>query len=158
MPDALELDEEETNQQDARDRDAERKQGIADYADKRNRPSQLKELNTGDLVLLEKRKENKLSPAYEEEPYQITTRYGDQLHLQSPQGVTYKRNVGHVKRYHQPSQTSTVRVPFELLMEEGEDQDKATELSCKEEVQKEPSMPQTENVEDTAVLGGSQGE
>ena len=70
----------------------------------KNRPSQIKELQTGDFVLLEKKKENKLSPAYEDNPYQITARNGDQLHLQSPQGVTYKRNIGHVKKYNKPDQ------------------------------------------------------
>ena len=54
--------------QQTRDRDAEKKQVAADYADKRRQASE-KELETGDLVLLEKKKENKLSPAYESEPY-----------------------------------------------------------------------------------------
>ena len=104
LPDIIELDEEEKDHQDIRDHDAEKKQAIADYADMRNRPSQIRELQTGDFVLLEKRKENKLSPAYEENPYQITARHGDQLHLQSHQGVTYKRNIGHVKKYNKPDQ------------------------------------------------------
>ena len=38
----------------------------------------------GDLVLLEKEKENKLSSHYEKEPYQVTARYGDQVQLKSP--------------------------------------------------------------------------
>ena len=53
----------------------------------------------GDLVLLEKRKENKLSSHYEKEPYQVTARYGDQVQLKSPQGAEYRRNVQHVKRF-----------------------------------------------------------
>ena len=104
LPDIIDLDDEEKDHQDIRDRDAEKKQAIADYADMKNRPSQIKELQTGDFVLLEKKKENKLSSAYEENPYQITARHGDQLHLQSPQGVTYKRNIGHVKKYNKPDQ------------------------------------------------------
>ena len=69
-----------------RDRDAERRQAVADYAGKRNQSSvsQEREPNTGDLVLLEKKKENKLSAAYEEDPYLVTARYGYQIHIQSP--------------------------------------------------------------------------
>ena len=44
-------------------------------------------------MLLEKRKENKLSPHYEREPYQVTARYGDQVQLKSSQGAGYKRNI-----------------------------------------------------------------
>ena len=82
----LEEDESDHTYQDVRDRDAERKQAVADYADKRNQSSvsQEREPNTGDLVLLEKKKENKLSAAYEEDPYLVTARYGDQIHIQSP--------------------------------------------------------------------------
>ena len=53
-----------------------------------------KRIQEGDFVLLEKRKENKLSPHYEKEPYQVTAHRGDQV--QSPQGVQYKRNIQHV--------------------------------------------------------------
>ena len=84
LPDIGELGEvdDSVSLQQTRDRDAEKKQVAADYADKRRRASE-KELETGDLVLLEK-----LSPAYESEPYKITACYGDQIHIESPQGVT----------------------------------------------------------------------
>ena len=52
----------------------------------------------GDAVLLERKRENKLSPSYESQPYEVTARYGDQLVLKSPQGVEYKRNLQHFKR------------------------------------------------------------
>ena len=35
------------------------------------------------LVRLEKKNENKLSPAYEEMPYKVTTLYGDQIYIKS---------------------------------------------------------------------------
>lgn len=63
LPDLVELEEEDKPHQDKTDHDAEKKPTIADYADKRNHPSQIGELQTGDLVPLEKRKEKKLSPA-----------------------------------------------------------------------------------------------
>ena len=43
-----------------------------------------------DFVLLEKRKENKLSPHYEKEPYQVTARHGDQVQLKSPLPLKFK--------------------------------------------------------------------
>ena len=127
LPDIVELDDEEKDHQDIRDRDAEKKQAIADYADMKNRPSQIKELQTGDFVLLEKKKENKLSPAYEDNPYQITARHGDQLHLQSPRGVTYKRNIGHVKKYNKPDQAPMA----EPSMDKPEDPQASKESSSK---------------------------
>ena len=97
LPDIGELSEvdDSASLQQTRDRDAEKKQVAADYADKRRQASE-KELETGDLVLLEKKKENKLSPAYESELYKITACNGDQIHIESPQGVTYKRNIQHL--------------------------------------------------------------
>ena len=56
------------------------KQVAADYADKRRQASE-RELETGDLVLLEKKRENELPQAYEREPYKITACYGDQIHM-----------------------------------------------------------------------------
>ena len=48
-------------------------------------------------MLLERKKENKLSPCDGSEPYKVTGRHGDQVVLQSPQGLEYKRNLQHVK-------------------------------------------------------------
>ena len=52
----------------------------------------------GDAVLLKRKRENKLSPSYESQPYEVTARYGDQVVLKSPQGVEYKGNLQHIKR------------------------------------------------------------
>ena len=59
-------------------------------------------MREGDSVLLEKKKENKLSPCYEKEPYQVISHYGDQVVLRSPQGVQYKRNLQHIKPFNMP--------------------------------------------------------
>jgi len=40
-----------------------------------------KYIQEGDFMLLDKNKENKLSPRYEKEPYQVMTRHGDQVQL-----------------------------------------------------------------------------
>ena len=53
-------------------------------------------------MLLEKTKENKLSPRYEKEPYLVMARHGGQIQLKSLQGVEYKRNVQSVKQFVTP--------------------------------------------------------
>ena len=73
-----------------------KKQVGADHADKRHQAAE-KCIQEGVFLLLEKTKENKLSPHYEKEPYQVKARHGDQVQLKSPQGVQYKRNIQHVK-------------------------------------------------------------
>ena len=93
----------------------------ADHADKRHQAAE-KCLQEGDFVLLEKRKENKLSPRYEKEPYQVAACHGDQVQLKSPQGVQYKRNIQHVKQFvtpatepRGPSLTEPAEVPCEQM-------------------------------------------
>ena len=49
-------------------------------------------------MLLERKRENKLSPSCDSQPYEVTARYGDQVVPKSPQGVEYKRNLQHIKR------------------------------------------------------------
>ena len=72
-----------------RSRCRKKKQVGADHADKRHQAAE-KCIQEGDFVLLEKRKENKLSPHYEKEPYQVTACHGDQVQLKSPQDVQYR--------------------------------------------------------------------
>ena len=99
--DNVEEEELEVSDQAVRDRDNQRKQFNKDYVDKKfhARDRNVKE---GDSVLLEKKKENKLSPCYEKEPYQVISRYGDQVVLRSPQGVQYKRSLQHIKSFNMP--------------------------------------------------------
>ena len=70
LPELTEVAEKQSDvvYQQLRDRDAERKQLAKDYADRRNHAKD-RAVNVGDAVLLERRKENKLSPSYETEPY-----------------------------------------------------------------------------------------
>ena len=86
-----------------RDRDAEKKQRGADYVDKKHHAADKPDIQEGGLVLLEKRKETKLSTNYEKEPYQVVERHGDQIKLKSSQGAVYKRNIQHVKRFVDPA-------------------------------------------------------
>ena len=111
LPDVADLDEsEQPGHQQTRYRDAEKRQIGADHVDKRHQAAE-KYIQEGDIVLLEKRKENKLSPHYEKEPYHVTARYGDQVQLKSPQGVDCKRNIQHVKGFVTPAIPDSVVVP-----------------------------------------------
>ena len=123
---------EDPGYQQARDRDAEKKQVGADHADKRHQAAE-KCIQEGDFVLLEKRKENKLSPHYEKEPYQVTARHGDQVQLKSPQGVQCKRNIQHVKQFVTP-----VTEPKGLSL--AEPADVPCEQTCEQELTPSPEM------------------
>lgn len=85
----------------SRDCDAERKQFSIDYVDNKSQARE-KCIQKSDNVVLEKRRENKLSPCCEREPYRITARYGDQVQLNSSQGAGHNRNIQHVKRFFAP--------------------------------------------------------
>lgn len=82
----------------ARDKDAETKQRRTDYADER-RGAQENSLATGDQVLMKQRKENKLSTSFGETPHKVTSKYGNEVTVMSPEGVSYKRNVTELKKY-----------------------------------------------------------
>ena len=83
--------------QQVRDRDSEKKKQAKHYANTRYHAKD-RAIAVGDAVLLERKRENKLSSSCESQPYEVTARYGDQVVLKSPQGVEYKRNLQHIKR------------------------------------------------------------
>ena len=96
-------DSDEATHPEVRDWDAEKKLRGADYVDKKHHAADKPDVQEGGLVLLEKRKETKLSTNYEKEPYQVVERHGDQIKLKSSQGAVYKRNIQHVKRFVDPA-------------------------------------------------------
>ena len=95
-------DYDEATHPEVQDRDAERKQRGAGYVDKRHNAADKPNVQEGELVLLEKRKETKPSTSYEKEPYKVIERHGDQIKLKSSQGAVYKRNIQYVKRFVDP--------------------------------------------------------
>ena len=74
------------------------KQRRTDYADE-GRGAQVNSLALGDQVLVKQRKEIKLSSTFEDTPYKVTNKYGNEVTVTSPEGVNYKRNVTEVKKY-----------------------------------------------------------
>ena len=136
--------EDNTSQQQLKDHDAEKKQAAVDHVDKRRQASD-KEMGIRDLVLLEKNKENKLSAPNESEPYKVTARYGDQVHIEYQKGIRYKRNIKHLERFHQENEEPVpVHVPESEIPAEGpQDEQPPTEPAPSEK-------PSTET--ETAVL------
>lgn len=93
LPELTEVAEKQSDvvYQQVRDHDAKRKQLAKDYhADRRNHAKD-RAVYVGDAVLLERRKENKLSPSYETKPYKVTECRGDRVVLKSPHEVEYRR-------------------------------------------------------------------
>ena len=80
-----------------RDRDSERKEKGKVYAvcQRNARESEIRE---GDKVLLRQEKENKLSTPYKQSPFTVIYKNGNSV-LVEADGVQYRRNVTHVKKY-----------------------------------------------------------
>ena len=74
LPELVDVEDEEieVSDQGVRDRDTKRKLSNKDYVDKKFH-ARNREVREGDTVLLGKKKENKLSPSYEKEPYEVAT-------------------------------------------------------------------------------------
>ena len=88
LPELKEADEEQQGKevfQQVGDRDSENKQLSKDDAERRYHVED-RSVGIRDAVLLEKRKENKLS-AYESKPYIVTRHHGDQVFWSPLQGV-----------------------------------------------------------------------
>ena len=103
MPELSGLDDEEADisDQGARDRDTQKKQANRDYVEKKFNVKE-RDVREGDLVLLEHKRQNKLSSSYEKEPYEVMTRYGDQVVLRSSNRGEYRRNMQHIKPFNCP--------------------------------------------------------
>ena len=83
--------------QQVRDQDSEKEKQAKHYADMRYHTKD-RAIAVKDNVLLERKRESKLSPSYESQPYELTARYGDQVVPKSSQGVEHKWNLQHIKR------------------------------------------------------------
>ena len=78
-------------------RDKKYKQKGKDYHD---RKFYVKEgqVNEGDLVVLQQRRENKLSPNFCSEPYRVVEKKGNSVQVENTEGVQRRRNVVHMKK------------------------------------------------------------
>ena len=92
------IEEFPVDDQEVRDRDSEAKEKGKLYADEKRcaRESDVKE---GDKVLLRQDRKNKLTPTFRPEPYHVLDKTGNSVVVESPDGVQYKRNSTHVKKF-----------------------------------------------------------
>ena len=91
------------------------KQKTKDYADSKRNAQEIK-IEVGDSVLLQQRRQDKLTARFEVEPYRVIDRSGNQITGESPAGVRYKRNISHTKKYQEPEVvTADVGGGFESL-------------------------------------------
>ena len=78
--------------------DHEQKAKTKDYADTQRRASH-SNVEAGDEVLVKQDKTNKLSTAFNPNPFKVISKSGNSLVIESPAGNQYSRNTSHVKRY-----------------------------------------------------------
>lgn len=102
----LELRVTTVNDDELRDRYWEKKIKAKTYADER-RGAQPNDPQTGEQVLLQKKKSNKLSAKFESEPYKIVEKKRNSVVIQSPEKVQYQRNVTEVKTFIPREEQST---------------------------------------------------
>ena len=97
------LDDEEADisDQGARDRDTQTREASKDYVDEKFHAKE-RDVREGELFLLELKRQNKLSSSFRKEPYEVMTRYGDQVVLRSSNGGEYRRNMPHIKPFNIP--------------------------------------------------------
>ena len=80
------------------DRDAEQKAKSRAYADIHRRASP-SSIELGDEVLVQQQKTNKLSTAFNPNPFKVVNKIENSLVVESPTGNQYSRNTSHVKQY-----------------------------------------------------------
>lgn len=74
-----------------------------EYADKR-RSAEHSDIMEGDEVLLQKSRENKLSPNFEPEPYTVIQKDGNAVIVEDGVGKTRMRNTAHLKKLQRPEE------------------------------------------------------
>jgi len=81
-----------------RQRDRVSKNKGAQYSDKR-RHAKISDIQEGDTVLLQQKPGNKLTTTYKPELYTVISKRGNEVTIQSSDGVQYRRNITFVKKY-----------------------------------------------------------
>ena len=81
-----------------RDRDSEHKMKSKLYADKK-RNAQPCDINVDDSVLVKRDQPRKIQSPYRYDPFSVVDKSGNQLTVESSEGVQYKRNNTYVKKF-----------------------------------------------------------
>jgi len=88
-----------------RDRDAEVKAKTKAYAD-RSMNAKPSEIQVGDQVLVRQEKKDKLSTPFNPVPFQVVSKTGNSVVVETPSGTQYSRNTSHVKKFIAPETPS----------------------------------------------------
>ncbi|KAK2548045.1 hypothetical protein P5673_031876 [Acropora cervicornis] len=88
-------------QQLLRERDVQGKLRQKEYADSK-RSAQYSDIGEGDQILLNKSRDNKLSPNFEPLPYKVVEKKGNAVLIQDHEENTRLRNASHMKKFIQP--------------------------------------------------------
>ena len=102
---------EESIESEMRDRDGEMKAKAKQYADKKRNVRET-DLTPGDKVLVKQERRNKLSTPFAPEPYDVVTKNGNSVIIESPEGVQLMRNTTHVKKFEESSQDPEETTPL----------------------------------------------
>ena len=114
------------------DRDSEMKQKGADYANVRRR-AQRSDIQSGDKVLVKKKKADKLSPTFYVVPMEVVERRGGDVTVKSSTGSQYRRNVTHLKFEDEPSEVEeSVQENENQVDENVQDENQDLELTTRE--------------------------
>ena len=130
-------------QQLLRERDAQGKLRQKEYADSK-RSAQYSDIAEGDRILLNKSRDNKLSPNFEPEPYIVVEKKGNAVLIEDQEGSTKLRNARHMKKFLQPDPCTEATEADGG--DEAEDmptrkQSEATSLIPQTNIDKHPTLP-----------------
>ena len=84
--------------QEMRDRDTEQKEKGKVYGDKRIN-ARGSEMKSGDTVLMKQDMQNKFQSQFKPKVYKVLNKTGNSALVESDQGVKYRRNVTHLKKF-----------------------------------------------------------
>ena len=101
-----------SNDQEMRDRDHELKEKGKLYSDKR-RNARKSDIKAGDKVLMKQSKENKFSTQFRPDPFKAVDKTGNSVLVESDKGVRYRRNVTHLKKFHERKPVNGEENPLE---------------------------------------------
>lgn len=146
LNDKILLDEE------LREKDALQKMRGKDYYDKRNRVQDCN-LRPGETVLLNKSKENKLSPEFDATKYQIINKKGNTVTVKSPSGNVFTRNASMVKKYisNDDQLPETPHIKTEVESDSEPELNEANDSIMRNDIRERSASPDLEKSDDLNV-------
>lgn len=108
------------------------------YSDKRRRAVE-SDIHTGAKVLVKQDREHKLSTPFNASPFKVVEMKGNSVVIESDEGVQYKRNVTHLKKFNERERNCLSNEPKLIENDERVDENcetyPSTNVSCNSESQ-----------------------